>query len=132
MLVTYVALVDKASANSANYGVCFPDFPGCVFGGNDIDAAIESARDGLIFHIEGLIEEGHSISPPTLLEEIVKHLDYKKAIPVLIRVVMPTGHIKRVNICFDEALLNEIDKVAKDSHRSRSELLAEAAKRLVA
>jgi len=28
----YLALIQKAESESADYGVCFPDFPGCVFG----------------------------------------------------------------------------------------------------
>ncbi len=67
---TYVALVHRAQKKGADYGVMFPDFPGCVFGGNTIKAALKNAREGLVFHIEGLLNAGESIPKATPLEDI--------------------------------------------------------------
>ena len=132
MHFTYVALVHRAKKNGADYGVMFPDFPGCVFGGKTIDLALENAREGLIFHIEGLLNSGENLPAPTSLEAIEKNADYKIATPSLIRVILPTGQIKRLNISMDAGLLVEIDYVAKISGKNRSEFLAEAARRMIA
>ena len=51
---TYIALLHKAKKKNAPYGVIFPDFPGCVFSGKTMEKALENARKGLIFHIEGM------------------------------------------------------------------------------
>src|SRR5689334_1900690 len=98
MLTTYVALVHRANKKGADYGVIFPDFPGCVFGGKTLDKALENAREGIIFHIEGLLDAGEKLPQPTHLEKIRANSEYKEAIPSLIRVAIPSGHLKRLNI----------------------------------
>lgn len=110
----------------------FHDFPGCVFGGKTIDEALENARDGIIFHIEGLLDEGETMPEATSLESIEKMPAYKMAIPALIRIVVPTGHFKRLNISMDAGLINEIDRAAKACGKNRSEFLADAARQMIA
>ncbi len=131
MLQTYVALVHRANKKKANYGVIFHDFPGCIFGGKTIDEALEHAREGIIFHIEGLLDAGEILPEPTTLESIEKMPDYKTAIPALVRIVVPMGHQKRVNISMDAGLIIEIDRAAKASGKNRSEFLADAARQMI-
>ena len=87
---------------------------------------------GIIFHIEGLLGDGESLPEPTKLEVIEKIADYKAVIPALIRIVIPTGHLKRVNISMDAGLLSEIDRAAKATGKNRSEFLADAARQMIA
>lgn len=68
--MTYVALIHKANKEGADYGVIFPDFPGCISGGKTLDQAINNARDGLLFHIEGMLGVGELIPEPSPLEKI--------------------------------------------------------------
>lgn len=131
MYSTYIALVHRAKKKGADYGVIFPDFPGCVFGGKTLEAALENARDGIIFHIEGLLESGETLPPPTLLEKIQGNPEYKETIPSLIRAIIPTGHSKRLNISMDAGLIAEVDLAAKKSGKNRSEFLADAAKKML-
>ncbi len=79
----------------------FPDFPGCVFGGKTLDQALENAREGIIFHIEGLLQAGETLPEPTYLEDIKKNPH------------LPTGQLKRLNITMDTGLLAEIDQAVK-------------------
>lgn len=132
MSLTFIALVHRANKKGADYGVIFPDFPGCAFGGKTPNEALENAREGIIFHIEGLLDAGETLPEPTSLDEIEKNPENKVAIPALIRIIVPTGHLKRVNICMDAGLIAEIDHAAKTSGRNRSEFLAEAAKQMIA
>ncbi len=132
MLQTYVALVHRINKKRAHYGVMFHDFPGCVFSGKTIDEALENARNGLIFHIEGLLYEGETLPEVTSLELIEKMPEYKVATPALIRVVVPTGRLKRVNISMDAGLISEIDRAAKAIGKNRSEFLADAARQMIA
>lgn len=46
----YVAFVHQ---DDANYGVSFPDFPGCVWIGDPIDDTVLLACEALAFHVEG-------------------------------------------------------------------------------
>lgn len=132
MSLTYVALVHRAKKKGADYGVMFPDFPGCIFGGKTLDEALKNAREGVIFHIEGLLNAGEMLPEPTSLEVIETNADYKTAIPALIRVIVPTGKLRRLNISLDAGLIAEIDHAARLSGRNRSEFLAEAVRQMIA
>lgn len=132
MSITYVALVHRANKKGAPHGVIFPDFPGAVFAGKTMDLALHNAREGLIFHIEGMLNAGEVLPEPTSLEKIECNPEYKKAIPALVRVILPTGHLKRLNISMDAGLLAEIDHAAKVMGKNRSQFLVDAARQVLA
>lgn len=132
MFSTYVALVHRANKKGADYGVMFPDFPGCVFGGKTLDKALENAREGIIFHIEGLLDAGETLPETTDLEKIKAAPEYQDATPALVRFVTPVGHSKRLNISMDSGLIAEIDHAARMCGKNRSEFLAEAARQMLA
>ena len=132
MFLTYVALVHKANKKSTTYGVMFPDFPGCVSAGSTLNKALENARVGLVFHMEGLLDMGQRLPEPTSLEQILADPENKDTTPCFIHLVPPIGHLKRVNISIDAGLLAEIDHAAKLRRKNRSEFLAEAAQQMLA
>jgi len=74
MLLTFIALVDRAKKKDADYGVIFPDFPGCVAAGNTLEKALQNAREALIFHIEGMIESKEVVPKPSSLDDIENEL----------------------------------------------------------
>ena len=128
----YVALLHKSDKKSSDYGVIFPDFPGAVFGGKTLEIALENARDGILIHIEGMLDAHEKIPNPTPLEEILKIPEYEEAIPSLIKVILPTGHLKRLNISMDAGLVVEVDHAAKLHGKNRSEFLSDAARSMLA
>jgi predicted RNase H-like HicB family nuclease len=65
---TYIAVVHKDEESS--FGVSFPDFPGCVTSADSMEAAQRAAREALLFHIEGMKEDGEAIPPPSSPAEI--------------------------------------------------------------
>lgn len=131
MFLTYTALVHKADIDDADYGVMLPDFPGCVFGGRTVDEALKNASEGLLFHMEGLLDAGELLPKPTALEIILANSNYRTALPCLMRIIPPSGHLKRVNVSIDAGLLTEIDCMAKTLGKNRSEFLAEAARNIL-
>ena len=131
MFLTYVALAHKASKKSSTIGVFFPDFPGLICAGNSLDEAIEKSREGLIFHMEGLLNQGEVLPKPTSLEKIMQDSENKKATPCLIHVIPPKGELKRVNISIDAGLLAEIDHTAGLVGKNRSEFLSYAARQVL-
>lgn len=131
MVISYIALVHKVHKKSATYGVMFPDFPGCVFAGKNLDEAIKNAREGLIFHMEGMLDAGEVLPEPSSLEVISKTIKDDAVMPCLVCVVPPTGNLKRINISIDSGLLVEIDHAAKALGKNRSEFLADAAKQIL-
>src|SRR5579859_1258369 len=42
----------------SNFGVSFPDFPGCITAGKSLDEARRKAPEALAFHIAGMLEDG--------------------------------------------------------------------------
>lgn len=131
MLVAYIALLHKATPKSPSYGVIFPDFPGCVSAGKTVDEALRNAREGIVFHMEGMLENGELLPEPTPLETILSKLEYKTATACLIHVVPPSGKLQRVNISIDMGLLVEIDHAAALLGKNRSEFLAESARQML-
>src|SRR5687767_9099952 len=69
----YVALIHKEK--DSTFGVSFPDFPGCVTGGETIEEAIERAADILAAHVAGMREDGDPIPEPRSVEHIRKARD---------------------------------------------------------
>lgn len=55
----YYAVVHKDA--DSDYGVSFPDLPGCVSAGSTLDEAVLMAREALSLHLVGMIDDG--ISP---------------------------------------------------------------------
>ncbi|MYE23807.1 MAG: ribbon-helix-helix protein, CopG family [Gammaproteobacteria bacterium] len=119
--------------DDAGYGVSFPDFPGCVSVGDDIDEAIRHGSEALAFHVEGLIDDGESIPRPRSIDAIKADPELsdwrREADFVLIPLLLDRGTSRRVNISLDRGLLEAIDNEAKLRRMTRSAFLATAARR---
>jgi predicted RNase H-like HicB family nuclease len=127
--MNYIGLIHK-DANS-DYGVSFPDFPGVVTAGKDLDDARAMAEEALTFHIDGLIEDGEAIPEASSLEEVMSVPDNKDGVAILVAVKTDAAKAVRVNVTLPEDVLAQIDKFAKERGLSRSGFLAQAAKRII-
>ncbi|MEE9405322.1 MAG: type II toxin-antitoxin system HicB family antitoxin [Algisphaera sp.] len=58
------------------FGVTVPDLPGCFSAGDTLDEAIEQAREAIIFHLEGLAEDGQEPLTPKDAEQHRADDDY--------------------------------------------------------
>lgn len=68
MVVTaYVALLCKEA--DSDFGVEFPDFPGCITAGTTLEDARRMAAEALLLHVEGMMEDGDPIPEPSRLDE---------------------------------------------------------------
>ncbi|MEW6531296.1 MAG: type II toxin-antitoxin system HicB family antitoxin [Thermodesulfobacteriota bacterium] len=67
-MAEYVALLSKEP--DSDYGVDFPDFPGCVTAGATPEEVRELALEALCLHIEGMIQEGEHIPAPSSIDEV--------------------------------------------------------------
>ena len=54
----YIALIHKDP--DSDYGVSFPDLPGCVTAGADLDDARGMAEEALALHLAGMAEDGEA------------------------------------------------------------------------
>lgn len=125
-MANYIAIVHKDL--KSDFGVSFPDFPGCITAGSNIDEAKDMAQDALTLHIQGMIEDGEKLPAPSKLEEIMADLDFADAAAFLV-VGVPDAkpRIIRVNITVPEMTLKQIDTEAKKRGMSRSSFLVHAA-----
>ena len=128
MIIEYIGLAEKVDDG---YSVFFPDFPGFGSEGSTLECARKNSKEGLIAHIELMVEDREPIPKPSSLDNIVTLPDAKGCIPLVISIIAPSGKSQRINITMDKALLNAIDLAAVSQHKSRSALLAEAAHRLL-
>jgi predicted RNase H-like HicB family nuclease len=125
----YRALIGKD--RDTDYGVVFPDFPGCVTTGETPQEAATNAIEALSLHLEGMLEDSEPIPAPSPLNApLPDWLDGKNDsgepdTQVLIPIEMP-GKIVRANITLDEGLLARLDAAAAAAGISRSGYIAEA------
>lgn len=125
-MAEYIALLWKD--DTSDFGVSFPDFPGCVTAGSSLEEARRLAGEALQFHIEGMLDDGEELPDPTALDEIMEQRENKQAVAFL--VPAQTGRHKsiRVNVTLQSDLLEEIGKYAAQHNLTRSGFLAEAAR----
>ena len=124
----YIALVHKEK--SSQYGVMFPDFPGCIAAAATLDDAVEEAKEALAFHVEGMRQDREKIPAPRSLEEIraagEDWIEWDDAVAVAIPLLPPSAGQERVNIMLDRNLLAAADKRARAGKQTRSALINRA------
>ena len=129
-MANYIAVVHKD--RKSDFGVSFPDFPGCITAGSTIDEAKDMAHEALSLHIKGMIEDGENIPAPSKLEDIMDDPDYSDSAAILVVSVTKTKpRSVRVNITLPEDTLRKIDKAAQKKGMSRSSYLVHAAQNAI-
>jgi predicted RNase H-like HicB family nuclease len=125
----YIGLIHKDPGSE--YGVSFPDFPGCVTAGVSLEDARVMAQEALTLHVEGLLEDGEALPAPSSLDDILA--DPESAGSVAVLAVAPARSSKtiRVNITLPEDVLVRIDAFARDQGLTRSGFLASAARKVL-
>jgi predicted RNase H-like HicB family nuclease len=121
-MTTYIALLRKDA--DSEYGVDFPDFPGCVTAGATLEEARVMAAEALALHIEGMLEDREEIPQPSPLDVIMNDNDNSDAVAFLVDVPVEASRAVRVNITIPEDLLKQIDQATNN----RSKFLANAAR----
>lgn len=124
-MTQYIALIHKEPAS--DYGVSFPDFPGCISAGVTLDDARSMATEALALHVEGMIEDGEPLPQPSSLEHIMSNEINREAVAVLIEAPAEADRAIRINVTLPESVLARIDSFASKEGFSRSGFLAKAA-----
>ena len=120
---SYIGLIRKD--RDSDFGVDFPDFPGCISAGGSIEEARRMAQEALELHVSGFLEDGEGLPLPTSLDAIMADPDNSEAVAFLATVPEPAERSVRVNITLPERLLRRIDARAAN----RSAFLARAAEK---
>ena len=130
--MNYPVVIHKDAGS--DYGVTVPDLPGCFSAGATMDEALAMAQEAIELHLEGLIEDGLTIPPPTSIEAHKSNPQYAGGTWAVVAVDESNLRIraKRVNITLPERVLDAVDRCAKSHGQTRSGLLARAAVKYMA
>lgn len=120
----YIAYLHKEKGS--DFGVSFPDFPGCITAGRTLDEAKRLASEALAFHIDGMLEDGDPIPKPSSLDRLADDPSMKDAVAFLVTIELP-DKIERFNISARRSQMAEIDRRAKREGLSRSAYIIAAA-----
>jgi predicted RNase H-like HicB family nuclease len=64
----YIAYLHKDK--KSDYGVSFPDFPGCITAGSTLKEAYTMASQALAMHVAGMRQDRHPVPEPSLDHEM--------------------------------------------------------------
>ena len=126
----YIALIHKDA--DSDYGVSFPDLPGCITAGSTLDEARAMAAEALALHLEGLAEDGDPIPAPSTLDVVMADLESRAAVAFLVDAPALAARSVRINITLPEDVLAEIDRFVAGHGLTRSGFLARAARKQLA
>lgn len=107
----YIAFLHKD--RHSDFGVSFPDFPGCVTAGKTLEDARRMATEALALHISGMIEDGEPIPEPSSLDTLANDPEMTGAVAVLISIEPVRERTVRINITARESQVEAIDRLAE-------------------
>ncbi|HXN24769.1 MAG TPA: type II toxin-antitoxin system HicB family antitoxin [Candidatus Dormibacteraeota bacterium] len=119
----YIAYLHKD--RKSDFGVSFPDFPGCITAGRTLEEARRRAVEVLSFHIAGMIEDGDRIPNPSTVDDVAGDPALKNAVAFL--VPAHSERTIRLNITAQESQIEKIDRLARMAGLTRSAFLVQSA-----
>jgi len=125
-LMKYPVVIHKDK--NSDYGVTFPDIPGCFSVGTSIEEALTMSQEAAECHIEGMLLDSEPIPVPTSIESHRENPDYKDGLWAVVDIDISKLSLKakRVNITIPERLLKTVDNYARNHGETRSGLLSQA------
>jgi predicted RNase H-like HicB family nuclease len=120
----YIAYLHKD--RESDYGVSFPDFPGCITAGKTLDEASRLAPEALALHIAGMIEDGDAVPEPSKLDDVAADAAKHGAVAFMVSVDAPDATV-RVNITARESQIEKIDALAEAAGLTRSAYMVRSA-----
>jgi predicted RNase H-like HicB family nuclease len=121
-VVSFIAYIRKEKGS--DYGVEFPDVPGCVTVGRTVDEARAMAAEALAGHIAILESDGEPVPVPSTMEALKDDPNREDAVLILVDLLPDFLKAERVNVMIPRHLLGRIDAA---SGGNRSRFIVEAA-----
>jgi predicted RNase H-like HicB family nuclease len=120
-----IELGDKRHA----YGIVVPDLPGCFSAGDTLEEALTNAREAILLHMEGLLEDQNSLPNPSPLATLQRKREFRGWTWAVVDIDLSELGEKatRINISLPQRILRAIDSHARKSGETRSGFLARAA-----
>jgi predicted RNase H-like HicB family nuclease len=126
-MMRYPVVVHK-DVDSA-YGVTVPDLPGCFSAGETFDEALEMAKEAILCHVEGLLDDGIAVPAPRAVDAHQRKRQYAGGVWAVVE-VDPSAlddTVERVNITLPRRVLTKLDAAAKNAGETRSGMIARLA-----
>ena len=120
----YIAYLHKEK--TSDYGVSFPDFPGCITAGSNLEEVRRIATQALSFHVAGMREDGEAIPKPSTLDDLGGDPAMKGAVAFLTELREPERTV-RINITARKSQIAEIDRRARAKGLTRSSYIVQSA-----
>jgi predicted RNase H-like HicB family nuclease len=121
----YIAYLHKDS--KSDFGVSFPDFPGCVTAGKSLEEARRKAPEALAFHIAGMLEDGEKIPKPSKMDDLARDPNRENAVAFLVTTDFNKTKTVRVNVTARENQIEMIDRLARRAGMTRSAFMVQSA-----
>jgi predicted RNase H-like HicB family nuclease len=120
----YIAYLHKD--RDSDFGVSFPDFPGCVTAGKTLEEARRMAAEALALHIAGMIEDGDVVPDPSNLDVLGNDPNMRGAVAVLVSVELAAEKTVRINITARASQVEAIDQLAAKAGLTRSAFMVQS------
>ena len=122
----YIAYLHKDK--KSDFGVSFPDFPGCVTAGSTLEEARRLAGEALAMHVAGMREDEEAVPKPSTLDDLRSDPAMKGAVAFLTELREPEK-VVRINITVRKSQIAEIDRRARAKGLTRSSYIVQSALR---
>ena len=124
----YPIAIESGNRRQA-YGVVVPDLPGCFSAGATLEEALSNAREAILLHLDGLLDDRKPVPQPTDLAQLRRRREYRGWTWALVDVDLSELGDKatRINITLPQRILRAVDAHAQRRGETRSGFLARAA-----
>jgi predicted RNase H-like HicB family nuclease len=83
----YIAIIHKDP--DSDFGVSFPDFPGCITAGRTLDEAKEMAREALSGHVALMREAGEPMPEPSTFDQVMSDPQFRDGAAFFVTLEQP-------------------------------------------
>jgi predicted RNase H-like HicB family nuclease len=121
----------EAGDDKHAWGVTVPDLPGCFSAGDTMEDALDNAREAILLHVEGLIDDGEPVPEASPIANFRGERQFRNYIWALVDVDLSQleDSIERVNITLPRRVLRKLDAAAHAAGETRSGYIAHLALR---
>jgi predicted RNase H-like HicB family nuclease len=120
--VRYAVAIETEDARHA-WGVTVPDPPGCFSAGDAMEEALDNAREAILLHLEGLLDDEQPVPTPQPIDHYRNKREFKNRVWALVDVDLSQLEdvTERINITLPRRVLSKLDAAA----RGLSDLVAQ-------